>query len=172
MNDTLITPKTKIFELLQKYPQLEDYLVEAAPEFRKLRNPVLRNTVARITSLAQAAIIGGLPVEDLVNRLRKKVGQDTASFGHDQQSNYTIDCPAWFNGSNVIKTIDIREMINHGEQPVHEVLGQLQSIRSTEILEVIAPFVPAPLLDKSLSLGFRHWLEKRGPDEYHVFFIR
>ena len=51
----VITPKTKVMQLLDAYPALESLLIETIPAFEKLRNPVLRKTVARITSLQQAA---------------------------------------------------------------------------------------------------------------------
>ena len=47
----IITPKTKVAELLDAYPQLEDILIEIAPQFKKLQNPVLQKTIARVTSL-------------------------------------------------------------------------------------------------------------------------
>jgi hypothetical protein len=75
MEKLIITPKTKIYDLLESYPELEDVLTGAAPEFKKLRNPVLRKTITRITNISQAATIGGLNVEELVNRLREKVGR-------------------------------------------------------------------------------------------------
>ena len=34
MNKLLITPKTKIHDLLETYPRLEDELIAAAPPFR------------------------------------------------------------------------------------------------------------------------------------------
>ena len=75
MEKLIITPKTKIYDLLEAYPELEDILISSAPEFKKLKNPILRKTIARITNISQAATIGGLNVEELVNRLREKAGQ-------------------------------------------------------------------------------------------------
>jgi hypothetical protein len=74
MTEIIITPKTKVAELIDAYPQLEQVLISYVPAFEKLRNPVLRRTVARITTLQQAAVIGGANVEDLINHLRKEVG--------------------------------------------------------------------------------------------------
>jgi hypothetical protein len=76
INKLIITPKTKILQLIETYPQLEEVLIEYAPAFKKLKNPVLRKTIARITTLQQAAAIGNVKVEDMINRLRKEVGQD------------------------------------------------------------------------------------------------
>ena len=63
-------------ELLEAYPQLEDVLIDLAPAFKKLKNPLLRKTIARVTSLQQAASVGEVPVEVIVNKLRGIVGQE------------------------------------------------------------------------------------------------
>ena len=58
MTQLIIAPKTKVAELIDAYPQLEGVLIDYVPAFEKLRNPLLRRTVARITTLQQAATIG------------------------------------------------------------------------------------------------------------------
>lgn len=170
MEKLIITPKTKIYDLLESYPELEETLIKSAPEFKKLQNPVLRKTIARITNIGQAAVIGGLNVEDLVNSLREKAGQTAIGQIDDTGNKYVTECPVWFAGGKVVRTIDIREMLNKGEQPVHEVLAAVRGLRQQEILEVIAPFIPAPLIDRSISLEYKHWLEKKNETEYRVFF--
>lgn len=170
MEKLIITPKTKIYDLLEVYPELEETLIEAAPEFKKLKNPVLRKTITRITSIGQAAVIGGLNVEELVNRLRQKAGQSAIGQIDEEGNKYVTECPSWFRDEAVIQSIDIREMLNRGEQPVHEVMAALKKIQPGQIIEITAPFIPAPLLDKSLSLNYKHWLEKKSETEYRVFF--
>jgi uncharacterized protein (DUF2249 family) len=172
MEKLLITPKTKIYDLLEAFPELEDILIGSAPEFKKLKNPVLRKTITRITNIGQAAIIGGLNVEELVNRLREKVGQNTLEQLDDSGTKYVTACPGWFRKEAVSQTIDIREMLNMGEQPVHEVLAAIKKLNENEILEIIAPFIPAPLLDKTLSLEYKHWLDKKSDSEYTVYFSK
>ncbi|MBK6282766.1 MAG: DUF1858 domain-containing protein [Draconibacterium sp.] len=39
---SIITPKTKVLELIETYPELENVLVEYAPAFKNLKNPILR----------------------------------------------------------------------------------------------------------------------------------
>ena len=170
METLIITPKTKIFDLLEAYPQLEDVLISFAPEFKKLKNPVLRKTIARVANIAQAATIGGLNVEILVNALREKVGQGSLEQLDVSGLKYITVCPDWFKIDAISSTIDIREMLNHDEQPVHKVLSTINKLGENDILEIIAPFVPAPLLDKSISLGFKHWLKKMDEGEYKVYF--
>lgn len=170
MDKLIITPKTKIYDLLQAYPQLEDVLISLAPPFKKLKNPVLRRTITKITTLNQAATIGSLNVEELINTLRKEVGQEKLSEVESSETHYQTDRPAWFDQKQVANSIDIRDMLHAGEQPVHEVLSAIKKLGDDELLEVIAPFIPAPLLDKSLSLNYRHWLKKESDEKYVIYF--
>jgi uncharacterized protein (DUF2249 family) len=169
MEALIISPKTKIHDLLEAYPQLEEVLINTAPPFKKLRNPVLRKTIAKVTNLGQAAVIGGVNVEDLIIKLRTEVGQTSTESFEDGNTSYTTVKPEWFDEAQVVQTIDIREMLNAGEQPVHEVLSALKKLQADEILKVISPFIPAPLIDKSMSLKHLHWLNKKGEDEYWVY---
>ena len=165
----LITPKTKIYDLLDVYPHLEDVLMEMAPQFKKLKNPVLRKTITRITNLSQAAVIAGLNVEEMVNKLRKESGQDHNKLSAETGTKYTLEQPIWFEKKAIVNNIDIRSMLHQGEQPVHEILLQVKRLKEGEILEITAPFIPAPLIDKTLSLGCHHWLKKVSAEEFHVY---
>lgn len=40
------------------------------------------------------------------------------------------------------------------------------------IYEVIAPFIPAPLIDKAVSLGFDHWINKVESELFKVYFLK
>lgn len=172
MEKLIITPKTKIYDLLEAYPELEETLISSAPEFKKLRNPVLRKTITRITNIGQAATIGGLKVEELVNRLRDKVGQGGLDQPDFIDTKYTTSQPDWFKPESIKETIDIREMLDRGEQPVHTLMASLKTLNEGDILEVIAPFIPAPAIDKSLSLDYRHWVNEISKGEYRVYFTK
>lgn len=172
MDILVITPRTKIYDMLEAYPELEIVLIESAPEFSKLKNPLLRNTIARITNISQASSIAGLNVETLVNRLREKAGQQDISLMDDAGSKYVLNRPEWFSNEKIAGTLDINEMLNRNEQPVYEVLSSVKKIETGEIIEIKAAFLPAPLLDKSISLGYRHWVDKKSEKEYIVYLSK
>ena len=48
--------------LLEHCPELEDELLALSPAFAKLKNPILRRTVAKVATLCQAAGTGEIPV--------------------------------------------------------------------------------------------------------------
>jgi hypothetical protein len=35
---------------------------------------------------------------------------------------------------------------------------------------VIAPFLPAPLIDKATSLNINHWIDKKADELYVIYF--
>ena len=170
MTDLLITPQTKVARLLEAYPQLESLLIEISPAFVKLRNPVLRRTVARIATLQQAAQVGNVDVGTMINRLRAAVGQDPLDSLRGES--YNTGRPAWFDEAKVSGTTSIAELLDRGEQPVHVVVGELQRLAPDAIHEVVAPFLPAPLLDKSKGLGLEHWIAERSESRTVVYFTR
>jgi uncharacterized protein (DUF2249 family) len=167
-NKLVISPKTKISQLLEAYPQLEDVLISVVPTFTKLKNPVLRKTVAKVATLQQAAGIGSIKVEELINMLRKEVGQDTISLNVDM--GYSTEKPAWFSESEVKYELDVREMLAAGEHPVNQVISDLNQLPEEEIYLVIAPFLPAPLIDKASSLNFMHWIQQEKEDLFKIYF--
>ena len=170
MNEITITPKTKIAELLDAYPQLEPALTGYVHAFEKLRNPVLRRTVGRVTTLQQAAVIGGVKVEELINHLWKAVGQDHLTTG--ETAAYTTEQPGWFSETRVIAGLDAGAMLEAGEQPVNQVIADLQALAPGDIYKLAAPFMPAPLVDKASSLGISHWVTSGDDQGVVIYFCR
>ena len=170
MTELVIAPRTKVAELIDAYPALERVLVDYVPAFEKLKNPVLRKTVARITTLQQAATIGGVNAKDLINHLRKEVGQD--QFTGAATAGYTTEEPSWFSEERVVVGLDASGMLAAGEQPVNQVIADLQAMDLGDIYKLEAPFLPAPLVDKASSLGIAHWVTQEAGSAFVVYFCR
>lgn len=151
----IISPKTKVGELLDAFPQLENVLLELSPSFSKLKNPVLRKTVARIASLQQAAIVGGLKVDELVNRLRMEVGQSEFTGEDDGKEYLFVTPPGWFDAKRIKLSFDATPVINAGGSPMADILAIANKLQAKEILELKTPFVPAPIIDLLKGKGFR-----------------
>lgn len=166
----IITPKTKISQVLNSYPQLEDVLIEYVPTFEKLKNPILRKTIAKITTLQQAAAVGNVRVEDLINRLRQEIGQDLYSDNID--TGYIIKKPQWFSEELIVTEFNAKDMLARGEHPVNQVIADLNNMDNGKIYKLITPFLPAPLIDKALSLKVQHWVEKISDDDLNIYFYK
>jgi len=171
MSDRLvITPKTKVLQLLEAYPQLEAILIGIVPAFKKLQNPVLRRTVAKVATLQQAAAVGGVKAEELINRLRREVGQDL--YAESAGVAYNTARPGWFDAKRIAKELDARPLLAAGEQPVNQVMADLAAMAAGAIYKLSAPFLPAPLIDKGTSLGLEHWLVKESKEKFLVYFYK
>lgn len=169
-NKLIITPKTKVLQLIEAYPELEEVLIKYVPAFEKLKNPMLRKTVARVATLQQAAAIGNVKVEELINVLRRAVGQDLLEDADEME--FTTQKPQWYDSSKVISEIDVRAMLQAGEQPVNQVMADLNNLSSDKIYKVVAPFITAPLIDKASSLGIKHWVEKIDEEHFNIYFYK
>jgi uncharacterized protein (DUF2249 family) len=165
-----ITPKTKVAELLDNYPELEDFLIGLVPEFKKLKNPILRKTIAKITSLENAASVAEIKIDFLINSLRKQVGQDELDI-QTADSSQTSQ-PDWLDKGKISKTLDARPIIQNGGHPLGDVIRETSKMKNGEIFELITPFMPAPLIDKVTETGFSSWSTKESPETIKTYFIK
>lgn len=152
MSSLPITPETKVGELLDHYPQLEDLLIQLAPAFKKLRNPVLRRTVARVATLANAAQVGGVPPRELVATLREAAGQKALE--HEDGTTDASTQHPWIVDCAVTERVDADALLAQGQSPLEAVNGRLASLPQGSALCVTSSFVPAPLIDVVTARGF------------------
>ena len=152
--ELIIIPDTKVSKLLEAYPQLEEVLIEMAPPFAKLKNPILRKTVARVTTLRQAAKVGNVQLGDLINKLRQEIGQESLQDIEDDIELEKTPAPKWFNTDKVVDIVDARQMLEEGDKPLALVMQHLDKLKAGDILELITPFMPAPLMDTAHRKGF------------------
>lgn len=170
-----IEASTKVGALLDRYPELQDVLIEMAPPFKKLTNPILRRSIAKVASLRQAAAAGSLPVDELVNRLRAEVGQEPIVAADDGGSAaYFSDRPEWFDPAKVVATIDERQA--SGSDPDRMTLATVAQkaapLRPGEILELVTTFLPAPGIDIMKKKGFLVWSVREQPELVRTYFSK
>lgn len=145
MNRPEILPEIKVGAVLEAYPELEDELIAMAPRFAALRNPVLRRTVARVTSLAQAAAVAGIPARELVDRLRAAVGQEPLASDASELS--LEPPPPPLAAAEPAAVVDAGALLAAGRTPVGEVTRSLESCPPGAAVRVEAPFLPAPMVE-------------------------
>jgi hypothetical protein len=124
-----------------------------------------------VASLQQAAIIGGLKVDELVNRLRKEVGQDIFSGDTENAQYLAVTPPDWFNKTQVVQHFDASPIINSGGSPMAEILTLVKELQADKILEIKTPFVPAPIIDMLKDQGFKSFSLQKG-DEVVSYFAK
>ena len=148
----------KVSDLLDAYPQLEGTLLELSPAFSKLRNPILRRTVAKVTTLQQAAKVAGVSPILLLETLRQAAGLpiDNSNESIDID-NEQKDKPEWFGEMNITIRFDARPIIESGENPMQVIICLSKELQNNQIMELTAPFKPVPIMDLLKSKGFEVW---------------
>jgi hypothetical protein len=169
-----ITPETKIGPLLDAYPQLEEVLLAQAPMFGKLKNPVLRRTVARVATLDSAARMAGLSPRELVTTLRRAAGLESPLVScpeqrpaEDEQSQ-----PPWVASAPVVTTIDAERLLESGQTPLPEILRAATALAPGTQLEILTSFRPEPLLDALHNKGFQTYTQQPEPDRVRTRVYR
>ena len=168
MTKPLITPQTRIGEFLDNYPELEDLLISLSPAFQKLKNPVLRRTIGRVATFQQVAVVGNIPLETIINSLRKAAGQNETNKIMSTNNNLE-EKPSWFDAASVSETLDAREMLQAGQHPLAEAIKRTSEMKPGQIFELITPFTPMPLIEKITDKGFSAYVKTVTDTEIHVF---
>jgi hypothetical protein len=71
-----------------------------------------------------------------------------------------------------IRTVDVRPLIAAGESPFEKIMAAKDALADGEILMLITPFLPSPLIEKLQSDGFRARPERRNDGGWQTFFSR
>jgi hypothetical protein len=167
MNKIQITPEIKISELLDNFPELEDKLIEIAPPFKKLKNPVLRKTLAKVTTLRQASKVGGVSLAELINKLRAEAGQNEITVEDNQAAKQNK--PDWVLEDKIKITYDARIDLENGNHPVGKVTKEILTLDNNDIYLLITPFLPGPLIDFVKEKGFETYSTNVSGDEVHTY---
>ncbi len=88
-----IDARTNVGELLDRYPPLADWLPTVDQRFHRLSNPVVRRTVARRVTLADAAAMTGMDPSALVARVVDEIArmEGRPAPGRKKASRKTVD---------------------------------------------------------------------------------
>lgn len=162
----IINEKTKIGELLEQFPQLENYLIQLSPVYQKLKNPVLRKTVAKIATLEQVARVSGMPVETLLEKISSflKITWETMGENHPDAHSSLPE------GIEFVATIDARPMLERNEHPLGLAIQTFQQLNNGQGCILVTPFVPAPLIDKMQERGAMVKTIRKDEEEYWNYF--
>ena len=169
MSTLQITPETIIADLLESYPALEDKLIELAPVFKKLKNPVLRKTIAKVTSLKQASVVGNINIGILITELRKAAGIEQPFIEAQNNEPYENHKPAWASVKNATVIYDAQHDLENGVHPLAKVMKETSDLKDDGIYLLITPFTPAPLIEKLQQKGFEVYSCVIAPGNYGTF---
>lgn len=70
------------------------------------------------------------------------------------------------------KTFDVRPQLARGEEPFPLIRGRVDALKAGEGVTIIAPFMPAPLIELLKSEGFQSTMERHADGAWAVNFWR
>ena len=169
-----ITLETKIADLLNNYEGMKDILININPKFKKLNNPILRKTLAKIASVKQAAIVGGMEPIDLLNKIRKALGQEPIKnnlYNEVQNEANEISKPDWLP-QNPTKTINANELLNNDENPLAVSFNILKNLKNGEVLAIESDFKPEPLIDEFIKKGYKVFCQEKEKNQFFTYILK
>jgi uncharacterized protein DUF1858 len=166
-----ITPSVTVHALLEAYPELEEVLIGIAPPFKKLKNPFLRKSVAKVATIKHISSVGGVPLDELIGKLRKAVGQPESMDSYRDQD-YFGEQPDWFSPDKITLSIDEDKVEDKDRMTLVAILKEAKNVKKGEIIELVTSFLPAPGIDILKSKGYSVWTRKEGADLIKSYFLK
>ncbi len=166
-----ITPSTKVNDLLNVYPELEETLIGIAPPFKKLKNPMIRKSVARVATLKHISSVGNVPLNELINKLREAIGQPATNDFYEDE-NYFSNQPDWFSADKISLSVNEEKVEDKDKMTLVPILQKARNVKKGEIIELITTFLPAPGIDIMKSKGYSVWTVKEEDDLIKSYFLK
>jgi uncharacterized protein (DUF2249 family) len=168
----MISRDTKVGKMLKEHPQTLEVLLAASPHFSKLKNPLLRNTLAPRVSIEQAAKIAGVHLSELLQTLNHTIG---ATMKIDESGSVSSHPGPAEPRPNILDELhavelDVRPILQGGVDPLKTILKAVEQLGPNEYLRLVNSFEPIPLYAVLGKRGFDHFTEHRdGIFQVHFF---
>jgi len=170
----LISSQTKIAALLKHHPDALEAIVSLSPDFKKLRNPILRKLMAGRTSIAMASKIGGCRPEDFFEKLKPYGFEaENAPEAGDELPEYP-PLPQFLRTLPTEQTVDldVRAMLAGGTDPLKHIQQTVRQLARGQVLKIVNTFEPTPLIRLLEKQGFQSYTDFVGKDWVETYFCK
>ncbi len=154
-----IDSSTKISKLIKHNKGVIDVIANINKHFRKLKNPILCKMLASRVTIADAARIGKISVEEFMKILEEFGFSVNYSNTVKQNNNINYENKIAMNKEKLVK-IDARPILNGGVDPFEEIMKILKSMSNDQTLLIINTFEPVPLLNLLKKKGYEYEVER------------
>ena len=172
----LINERTKIAALLKHHPDALETIVTLSPDFKKLRNPVLRALMAGRTTIAMASKIGGCEPADFFKALAPlgfevDQSQTAAPEGVTPENKPKPEYLQNISPDRLIN-FDVRAMLAEGNDPLKSIQQKVKSLHPGEVLVIVNNFEPVPLIKLLEKQGFQTYVNFIDQDTIETYFYK
>jgi len=168
-----INRNTRISTLIKENKATVDVIASINKNFLKLKNPILRKVLAPRVTVADAAKVGGVDIEVMIDKL-KEIGFEYE--GENKTIKNKTTKKASMNEAAPLKhiknlvTLDVRPTLDSGEDPFNIIMKEVKTLKDDQTLKIINSFEPIPLIRKLQSKGYESWTERTKEGVVHTFF--
>jgi len=160
-----ITANTKISEIINNDIRAVHVIASINKHFGKLKNPVLRKVLASRVNVADAAKIAGITTEEFLIKLREngfevEIKEGVNPIKKEKNNNLQTNK---MNGKQNIVTLDVRPILEGGNDPFDEIIKTLKTLNDDQTLLIINTFEPIPLLNILKKKGYKY--DTQRPEE-------
>lgn len=178
-----ITEDDTIYNIVKKYPQLKKVLTDISSKFKRLENPLLFNSLAKITTVKKAAAIGNIYLKDMLYKLNEAIGKEEEYFNYEKSrilkikdgylkniinEDEHLEEPEWLEGKTN-KILDVRDF---EQDPFKDIIESIKKLDENSVLKVIQNFKPIPLITYLSKEGIDYYIEEISKKEYNIYFYK
>jgi hypothetical protein len=148
----MFTANTHVAAAFEDRPVLRDMLAAYNPEFARLHDPARGRTIPRFITVADAALIAGIPVAsliDIMNLHDLDEGPCPPGLGRE------LAMPRWMTGCRRFG-LDACAILERGENPLPAILAALRETGPDEVLVIYTPREPRALVEVLDRQGWAH----------------
>lgn len=169
-----ITANTKISELIKHNPESINAIASIAKPLEKLKNPILRKIMASRVTIAEAAKMSGVALEDF-ERVLAPIGFVFEGGNFFKEETQNAPKPDWLLNAPTgdLHLYDVRPIIDSGADPLKEILHRFKEVPAGKILCIINNFVPTPLIHLlKQEKAEDSFVETVSNQEFHTYFLK
>ncbi len=162
---------TRISTLIKENKDTIDVIASVNKNFLKLKNPILRRVLAPRVSVSDAAKVGGVKIDVLIEKL-EEIGfkfEGVKSQKVEPQERGIKNMQETKEIKNLVK-LDVRPSLDSGVDPFEIIMKAIKVLKEDETLQIINTFEPIPLIRKLQSKGYESWTERPEEGVVHTFF--
>lgn len=170
----LINSQTKIAALLKHHPDALEAIVRLSPDFKKLRNPILRKLMAGRTSISMASKIGGCKPEDFFEVLRPYGFEADTAAEPEEQTPEQEPLPRFLKQLEAVHivTLDVRSLLAGGDDPLKLIQKTVKELEQGQVLKIVNTFEPTPLLKLLEKQGLSSYVDHIDKNLVETYFYR
>ncbi len=162
-----INSNTKISDIIKENEGAIDTIATINKHFKKLKNPILRKVLAPRVTIADAAKIGGVTTELLLDRL-SSIGFEIANDTNEKLQNHSTEEENHFKEKEIVE-FDARPELEKGVDPFKSIMRELKSLPDGKVLKIINTFEPLPLIKILSEKGYAYKVERENGLVYTYF---